>query len=115
MQGLPSHKHQKSQGNAQVFALRYFVRERGIPDASLFCLAALELPLAAIIQCSLGFQRQRDRFKIEKYVAFGMVRVTFHFYVREELWPQPDAAGPFALPERGNWLLERISIAIRMA
>lgn len=63
----------------------------------------------------LGFQRLRDRFKLEKYVALGMVRATFHFFVREELQPQPEASDEFQAPDRGNWLLERISIGIRVA
>lgn len=63
---------------------------------------------------SSGFQRSRDRFKLEKYVAFGRVRVTFHMFVREELSPRPESSEVFASPERGNWLLERVSIGIRV-
>ena len=55
-----------------------------------------------------------DRFRMEKQLGLGMVRVTFHFYVGEEMIPEPVLTGQALNPLCGFWILERVSIAIRM-
>ena len=55
-----------------------------------------------------------DRFRMEKQLGLGMVRVTFHFYVGEEMIPEPVLTGQALNPLCGFWILERVSIAIRL-
>jgi len=63
----------------------------------------------------LGNQKVGSRFKLEKLSDFGFIRMVFHFLVCEELIPEPSTDSDLALnPLFGYWLLEKISISIRV-
>lgn len=54
------------------------------------------------------------RFKLEKQYDLGMIKTTFHFFVSEEMIPQPLVNGHALNPLCGYWLLERITFAVRI-
>jgi len=130
-------KIEKSGPHEHVLVFNYYVRNKSHEDSALSCICSVEASLAEIVICSQGAffahlfsshipflmtllychsgnQRMGDRFRMEKQLGLGMVRVTFHFYVGEEMIPEPALTGQALNPLCGFWILERVSIAIRM-
>jgi len=64
--------------------------------------------------CELGFQKERDRFKVEKQMELGQVHAVFHFFVADEVVPEPSTTGQAINPTEGNWELERITLRVRV-
>ena len=60
-----------------------------------------------------GHQKKGERFKVEKQIDLGLILFTLHFYVREELIPEPLTTGQPVNPLDGYWILERVSYAFR--
>ena len=104
----------KSNPHDHVFTFNYYVRDKAHEDSAIFCICSVEVSLAEIVRCSQGNQKVNDRFRMEKQLGLGLVRITFHFHVGEELIPEPVLSSQPLNPLCGFWLLERVSIAIRV-
>jgi len=114
--GTPKHQEKKLEkmgSYEHVFQFNYYARDRSVEDSSLFCIASIELSLGDVVKCSEGHQKVRDRFRLEKHLGLGMIRATFHFFVVEEMIPEPSTNGQALNPLCGYWLLERISLALQ--
>ena len=104
----------KSNPHDHVFTFNYYARDKAHEDSAIFCICSVEVSLAEIVRCSQGNQKLNDRFRMEKQLGLGLVRITFHFHVGEELIPEPVLTSQPLNPLCGFWLLERIAISIRV-
>jgi len=115
--GVPKNNEKKIEkvgSHDHIYIFNYYVRDKALEDSAMFSLASIEVSMAEIVKCSEGHQKRLDRFRLEKQLGLGMIRATFHFFVCEEMIPEPSTSGQALNPLYGYWLLERISFAIRM-